>query len=367
MDWFDKATAKLLSNLEQSTWVDGTSFLRDFLLEEVEYFTGLDEEEQDLFIIKEIDNFEHFLSKKAQKSILIEKRYRWFSKSKVTKKKKESPPTIPETIVLNEGLLAVKVDDLTEEQAEELLTLTTSLLKARKFVDGYKYGNKHYELAKYQRLPDSEILSRISVLIGASKGAERVDIYKLYCDKAEIYARNYEHDNAAAEYENAIRVLNNDALKNNVANRNQKIIVLFRRCRIQYENSGNGAKASETYINENKYIQKKLKCGIKKGLMFSFGLVAGYGESPINVVFSASALIILCSFIYMGTGLNPPREETASYWAHLYYSVVTFTTLGYGDFSPQEGFSRFMSAFQAVMGLIFTSLFLTSFVKKYSR
>lgn len=394
MDWFHKAKTELLSCLEESRWVDGTSFLRSFLLNESDEFTEMDEEEQDVFIIEVADNFENYLKDDAQDSISIGKRYRWSSINLVVDKKQKTPVNAPVSEKLNEELLAIKVELLTEIQALELLGITTTLHKEKEFINCYKFGNKYYEYSKFKRLPDSDVLSLISILIDAGKGSQRVDLYKLHCDKADIYLRSYDHDNAASEYENAIDVLNTDEklMQKKIANYNELKRELFRRCRIQYENSGNDLKASETYVNENKYTQKTLKKGIKRGLMFLFWLVARYGESPGRVACWAIALIVLCSFVYMGAGVNPPGGTNAltclslapesvfrceaisptnitevSYWSHLYYSVVTFTTLGYGDFSPQEGISRFVSAFQAVMGLILTSLFLATFVKKYSR
>jgi hypothetical protein len=36
-------------------------------------------------------------------------------------------------------------------------------------------------------------------------------------------------------------------------------------------------------------------------------------------------------------------------WEHLYFSVVTFTTLGYGDYLPQ-GYAKILAASQALIG-----------------
>lgn len=43
----------------------------------------------------------------------------------------------------------------------------------------------------------------------------------------------------------------------------------------------------------------------------------------------------------------------------LYFSMVTFTTLGYGDFAPPYDF-RFVAAFQALMGYIFLGLIIAA-------
>jgi hypothetical protein len=42
----------------------------------------------------------------------------------------------------------------------------------------------------------------------------------------------------------------------------------------------------------------------------------------------------------------------AGFWESIYFSVVTITTLGYGDFTPL-GISRFLVSFESIFGLIF--------------
>ena len=41
----------------------------------------------------------------------------------------------------------------------------------------------------------------------------------------------------------------------------------------------------------------------------------------------------------------------------LYFSVVTFTTLGYGDFQPVVGLSRFFVSIEAIIGAFTMALF----------
>jgi voltage-gated potassium channel Kch len=50
----------------------------------------------------------------------------------------------------------------------------------------------------------------------------------------------------------------------------------------------------------------------------------------------------------------------------LYFSVVTFTTLGYGDISP-VGVARFIAACEAFLGSFTMALFVVVFVKKMTR
>ena len=56
-----------------------------------------------------------------------------------------------------------------------------------------------------------------------------------------------------------------------------------------------------------------------------------------------------------------------SFTTCFYFSVVTFTTLGYGDFSPVNAFTRLISSSEAICGLLLTSLFMVTVVRKYAR
>ena len=48
----------------------------------------------------------------------------------------------------------------------------------------------------------------------------------------------------------------------------------------------------------------------------------------------------------------------------LYFSVVTFTTLGYGDFQPAVGLSRFVVSLEAIIGAITMALFVYTFARR---
>ena len=48
----------------------------------------------------------------------------------------------------------------------------------------------------------------------------------------------------------------------------------------------------------------------------------------------------------------------------LYFSVVTFTTLGYGDFQPLEGWSRFWVSSEALIGAFTMALFVYTFARR---
>ena len=119
--------------------------------------------------------------------------------------------------------------------------------------------------------------------------------------------------------------------------------------------------------------------GSKKQLASSaINLLCGYGEKPENVIRFSLGLIIFCAFCYFIFGVVYAGETlqlnlSASFNDNLsallnsfYFSVVTFTTLGYGDITP-IGFSRFVAAVEAFCGSFSLALFVVVFVKRMTR
>jgi len=107
-------------------------------------------------------------------------------------------------------------------------------------------------------------------------------------------------------------------------------------------------------------------------------LFCGYGEAPLRIVFISIIIILICATIYTFTGLNyqdqiisysPDKTILENFYLFLsclYYSIVTFTTLGYGDFTP-VGLSRAVAAVEAFTGSFTIALFVVVFVKKMTR
>lgn len=55
-----------------------------------------------------------------------------------------------------------------------------------------------------------------------------------------------------------------------------------------------------------------------------------------------------------------PDGSGTDYWSWLYYSVVTITTLGFGDYTPAHGWAQGITAFQAFGGIAIFGFFLNA-------
>ena len=121
--------------------------------------------------------------------------------------------------------------------------------------------------------------------------------------------------------------------------------------------------------------------------------IYGYGEKPERVIVSAIAIIIIFAFVFMNFGIDAnPQLDTIPKcnilkelflgvrygdllirlkdisWEQLknclYFSTVTFTTLGYGDFRPLEGWSRIFAGTEAFIGALMMALFVYTFARR---
>lgn len=99
-------------------------------------------------------------------------------------------------------------------------------------------------------------------------------------------------------------------------------------------------------------------------------ILCGYGEKPYRIIFSALAMVFLFAVLYLS--LNAVESATTPdyrlQWSdYIYYSTVTFTTVGYGDFIPKpHSLFRLLAASEAFIGVFLTGLFIFTLARKYS-
>ena len=101
------------------------------------------------------------------------------------------------------------------------------------------------------------------------------------------------------------------------------------------------------------------------GEFFIGRLLFGYGEKPLRPLLAGAIVVFICGVIFWTTrGIDP--NPPCSFLSSMYFSVVTFTTLGYGDLKPVPEM-RWLAGTEAVLGAALMALFIVALSRKYSR
>ncbi|MCA9396241.1 MAG: two pore domain potassium channel family protein [Candidatus Omnitrophica bacterium] len=168
---------------------------------------------------------------------------------------------------------------------------------------------------------------------------------------------------------------------------------LFRNAAILYDKEGDYDRFSDCIIQAHTARRKKdwviafgkhhnnasfaeLKFDIKTRIRCFFDAIAslvsegfwGHGEKPFRTFALAILLIFGCAGIYAFTGevMVKGVEKPLSLFEAVYFSVVTFSTVGYGDYAP-VGITRIVAMFEVIIGIIILPLFLVALTRRFLR
>ncbi|MGF0337095.1 potassium channel family protein [Ectopseudomonas toyotomiensis] len=95
--------------------------------------------------------------------------------------------------------------------------------------------------------------------------------------------------------------------------------------------------------------------------MLSNYITWGFGERPIRSLFLSIWLVIGSSIIYY---LAPQSSTVGQAAKSLYFSLVTFVTLGYGDITQSSAALRIFSSLEAFAGMFLIGIFLAGYASK---
>lgn len=154
---------------------------------------------------------------------------------------------------------------------------------------------------------------------------------------------------------------------------------IYRNLRKVFENQGIFEMAGFFFEREMVVRRKQMPLySFRRLISKMVDLFCGYGEQPIRVVAFSCFTILSFATVYFFSGVNFAGDirsfdlrlgfgqNLQTYLDSVYFSIVTFTTLGYGDIIPY-GLSRVFAAAEALMGSFTLALFVVVFVKKMTR
>jgi len=231
------------------------------------------------------------------------------------------------------------------------------------------------------------------------------EVYRLFRIAAQIYKRQKNHKQAALCFASAAscwskkageKVFYKSASSYEDAAREAKksmnyayALILYKHAARSHERDGEFSDYSECFCRSKECYRKfltqriinpkKIKSisgaesgkGIKgflKSLISWFTLtfsytVWGHGERPARTLSVGILIIVLAAFLHT-FGVLTKNEVLFSpnFFQAFYFSVVTFTTLGYGDIVP-IGFSKLIAIIEAFCGLFIIPLLSSAFLE----
>ncbi|NQE06547.1 hypothetical protein C5S32_11820 [ANME-1 cluster archaeon GoMg1] len=123
--------------------------------------------------------------------------------------------------------------------------------------------------------------------------------------------------------------------------------------------------ADDAYYQYRRLSQANKKWSFSKlGDIFMW-VTCGYGVRPQYTIICGVVLILVFALIYrLGNGIMRLKESDGdsirvSFWDAFYFSMVTFTTVGYGDWYPVDRYRKFVMV-EGLVGWLTLALFLVT-------
>jgi hypothetical protein len=110
------------------------------------------------------------------------------------------------------------------------------------------------------------------------------------------------------------------------------------------------------YVQEQNYF--------KAVLYTLWKLSADYGESLARWALSCVIVVFVFSLLYYFSNSIKPTTNGLDY---IYFSVVTFTTLGYGDILPDGPLGKSLACVEVALGFSMFGLFLSFLGNRFQR
>jgi len=143
----------------------------------------------------------------------------------------------------------------------------------------------------------------------------------------------------------------------------QAMVRVCRSLKLNAMSMGNFADAGEltylekTYERRALYARKEWAAWLGSLLQ---DLLWGYGEKPWRLALVMLVNIVIFGTVLYGVDALPGR----TYWEHVYFSGITYLTVGYGDLAPATPIGRFISVLNAGVGIGTFGMLIAAVTKK---
>lgn len=110
-----------------------------------------------------------------------------------------------------------------------------------------------------------------------------------------------------------------------------------------------------------KYLLRTIMFKLKYLISLFEYFLWGYGERPVRIFVNSVVAVLIYSALFFWYG---PAETSKNIVNSLYLSMITFTTLGYGDILPKTAYQKIMCGTEALTGAFLIGLVIAGFANR---
>lgn len=119
------------------------------------------------------------------------------------------------------------------------------------------------------------------------------------------------------------------------------------------------------YLSKPKYLTALISHKLQWAYLFLDWAIWGHGVKLHRLAFSSSTVMLLYALLYQTLGEQiSATPALGPFWDYLYFSMVTFTTLGYGDILPKTTTLRMICGSEAFLGAFMMGLVVAGFANR---
>jgi len=302
---------------------------------------------------------------------------------------------------MEEGKLCFWHDRQADKSGPDIKPQLEQMVKDRKSLEGFELTHANLEDAWLIEANLSHAnLSRVNLRLGHCFGIDltgatlfkanlqRANLREGKLENTDLLGTNLEGVNLDRAQWGPRQMIRNhrDALKLGKAGNPEHAIAkyqeaedIYRSIRQCYEAAGASDVAGSFFYWEMVIKRKQMpRFSMRRFWSKLVDVLCGYGEIPYraigsSILYIAVNAVIYCLLGFQGSdGLHTFRSDAGvvanleTFALSMYYSTVTFTTVGYGDYTG-VGWAKFFAAIEGFNGAFMIALFIVAFVKKMTR
>jgi hypothetical protein len=141
------------------------------------------------------------------------------------------------------------------------------------------------------------------------------------------------------------------------------------RCKGAYVSSCYGSQRFRIFLEDLDYLEERLDDCWGKPILFIWWLLADCGRSMVRWTVWSLLIAFLFASVYwlMGPGHFHTSYLPFNFMTMIYYSMVTFTTLGFGDVAPKTHLAAILITSEVITGYIMLGGLISIFSNKLAQ